>query len=414
MISKLVPALVLAAALAVPGTASATATPRPVDWTATWSTSQQRPGVNYSPNWSQKGFDNHTVRQVVRISTGGVAARVRLSNVHGTTPLAVSGATVARSATGAAIRPGTLRHVTVGHARAFTIPAGAEVASDPIPLPLSDLDSVTVTLYFATPTGPATYHAQSFATTYRAAGDHRADRGAAAFTETTQSWYYLSGVNVLAGRRSSGVVAFGDSYTDGYGSTVDTNGRFPDELAERLVAHGRPRAVVNQGIGGNRLTVDSAWLGDSGLSRFRRDVLDQPGVGTVVVLVGINDFGFTEAASPLGAPFTEVSAAQVIAAHRELIRQAHAAGVRVVGATMPPFKGSRYYTEASSAKRLAFNHWVLTSGEYDAVVDFAGTLAAADDPEQLDPRYDSGDHLHPNDAGYRAMAAAVDPKFLVD
>jgi lysophospholipase L1-like esterase len=171
---------------------------------------------------------------------------------------------------------------------------------------------------------------------------------------------------------------------------------------------------VNQGIGGNRVTVDSAWLGDSGLSRFRRDVLDQPGVGTVIVLAGFNDFGLTEAPSPLGAPFTEVSADQVIAAHRELIRQAHAVGVSVVGATMPPFRGSRYYTGDSSAKRQAFNLWVRTSGEYDEVIDFAGALAAAGDPERLDPRYDSGDHLHPNDAGYRAMAAAVDPASLVD
>jgi lysophospholipase L1-like esterase len=404
-------ALVLAAALAIPGAAAA-AVPRPVDWTATWATSQQRPGVNYTKNWSEEGFENHTVRQVVRISTGGVAARVRLSNAYGTAPLAITGATVARTATGAALRPGTLRHLTVDHARAFTVPAGAEVASDPIPLPLSNLDSVTVTLYFAGPTGPATYHAQSFSTSYRATGDHRADRGADAFTETTQSWYYLSGVDVLAGKRNSGVVAFGDSYTDGYGSTTDTNGRFPDELAERLAAQGRPRAVVNQGIGGNRVTVDSAWLGDSGLTRFRRDVLDQPGVGTVIVLAGFNDFGLTEAPSPLGAPFTEVSAEQVIAAHRELIRQAHSAGVRAIGATMPPFRGSRYYTEDSSAKRLAFNHWVRTSGEYDAVVDFAEVLAAPADPESLDSRYDSGDHLHPNDAGYRAMAAAVDPKSL--
>jgi len=198
--------------------------------------------VNYTPNWSEQGFAQQTIRQVVRISAGGVAARIRLSNAYGTTPLRVTGATVARTATGAAIRPGSLRHLTVKRARSFTIPAGAELASDLVPLPLGGLDSVTVTLYLAGPTGPATYHAQSMATSYRSAGDHRRDLGGAAFTETSRSWYYLSGVDVIGTARRDGVVAFGDSLTDGHGSGLDANNRYPDELAERLAATGRPRA----------------------------------------------------------------------------------------------------------------------------------------------------------------------------
>ncbi|MET0237435.1 MAG: SGNH/GDSL hydrolase family protein [Kibdelosporangium sp.] len=377
-------------------------------WTATWATALQRPSANFSPNWSEQGFAGHTVRQVVRVSAGGVAARIRLSNVYGTTPLKITGATLARPASGAAIRQETLRHITVDHARAFTIPAGAELASDPVLLPLADLESVAVTLYVANPTGPATYHAQSYATAYRASGDHRADPSPDAFTETSQAWYFLSGVDVITLRNNKGVAVFGDSIVEGFGSTMDANNRYPDELAERLDG----RAVLNQGIGGNRITVDSAFLGDKGLARFRRDVLGQPGVGTVIVLEGINDIGFTEARFPLGAPHTEVTAEQVIAAHRDLIRLAHARQIKIIGATLLPFKGSAYYTERSEAKRDAINEWIRTSGEYDSVLDFDRVMTSPADPDQLAPAYDTGDHLHPNDAGYRAMGDATQPAVI--
>jgi lysophospholipase L1-like esterase len=276
---------------------------------------------------------------------------------------------------------------------------------------------VTITLYLAAATGGATYHAAAQATSYRAAGDHRADLGAGAFTEVSRSWYYVSGVDVLgAAQRSPGVVAFGDSITDGTGSSADTNSRFPDELAERLAAAGRPRAVLNEGIAGNRVTVDSLWFGDRATGRFRRDVLDQPGVGTVIVLAGINDLGISELASappgPIFAPFTEVSAEQLIADQLNLIRQARARGLRVIGATLLPVKGSAYYTEESEAKRDQVNQWIRTSGEYDAVVDFDRLMAFPSDHDELRPDYDSGDHLHPSDAGYRAMAAAIDLRAL--
>ncbi|MGW0517182.1 SGNH/GDSL hydrolase family protein [Crossiella sp. NPDC003009] len=337
-----------------------------------------------------------------------MAVRIRLANTYGATPLTVTGATVARNAGGAAVQPGSVRRLTVGGASTFTVPAGAELASDPVPLPVRALDSVTVTLYFAAPTGPATYHAQAMTTSYRATGDHTADLRATAFTESTASWYHLNGVDIIgAACRRDGVVLFGDSLTDGYGSTPGADNRYPDELAERLAATGHPRAVLNQGIGGNRMTVDSAWLGDKATTRFHRDVLDQPGVGTVIVLAGINDIGMSEARQPLATPYTEVSAAEIIAGHRELIRQARAKGLRVIGGTMPPMKGSRYYTPLSEAKRDEVNTWLRTSDEYDAVIDFDRALAWPTDTDQLDPAFDSGDHLHPNDAGYRAMADAV-------
>jgi lysophospholipase L1-like esterase len=379
-------------------------------WAAVWGTSPQRPSASFAPNWSEAGFSNQTVRQVVRVSAGGVATRIRLSNAYGSTPLKVAGATIARTTSGAAVQSSSLRQLTVRDARSFTIPVGSELATDLVPLRLSALESVTITLYLAAPTGPATYHAVALATSYRAAGDHRSDAGGSAFTETSSSWYYVSGLDVVGpAKRSTGVVAFGDSITDGAGGTADN--RYPDQLAERLASAGRPRAVVNQGIGGNRVTVDSAWFGDKATSRFQRDVLDQPGVGTVIILAGINDLGISEVAAnppfPIFAPFTEVTAGEIIAGQQNLVRRARADGLRVIGATLLPIKGSTYFTASSEAKRDAVNNWIRTSGAYDVVIDLDRVMASPGDADQLRPAYDSGDHLHPSDAGYDAMANAI-------
>lgn len=386
--------------------------PEPFGWTTVWATSPHRPSKAFVANWAEGGFANQTVRQVVRVSDGGLATRVRLTNRYGTTPLAVAGATIARSAADGAIRPDTMQNLTVGLAPSFRIAPGTDLATDPVVLPLAPLESVTITLYLAEPTGPATQHAQSFATTYRADGDHRADATAAAFTETSQSWYYLAGVevaNVVPAR--SAVVTFGDSITDGVGSTGDADNRYPDELAERFAAAGAPRAVLNQGIGGNRVTVDSGWLGDSARTRFRRDVLEQPGVGTVIILEGTNDIGLSTGDD---APDTvvDVSPEELIASYRDLIRQARAAGLRVLGATILPFGDSPYFTDDAEAKRVAVNEWIRTSGEYDAIIDLDTALADPANPQRLAPAYDSGDHLHPNDSGYQTMAATVNPADL--
>ncbi|MFG1710386.1 SGNH/GDSL hydrolase family protein [Nonomuraea sp. M3C6] len=380
-------------------------------WTAAWTTSPQRPGVGFAPNWSEEGFTDRTIRQTVRLSVGGDGLRVRLSNRFGTTPLHVAGLTVAAATGGAAIKPDTLRELTVAGKPAFAVPAGAELATDAVSYAVDALDSVTITMHLADPSGPATYHAQALATTYRAAGDHRRDGDGAAFTETSQSWYYLGGVDVT-GATGDGIVVFGDSLTDGTGSTPDTNHRFPDLLAQRLVTAGRARAVLNQGIGGNRVTVDSEWLGERATARFARDVLGQPGVRTVIILLGINDIGISEVAEaspfPTFAPYTEVSAEEVIAGHRDLIRQARAARLRVVGATVMPAKPSVFSTMRSEGKRAAINTWIRTGGEYDAVIDFDRALTSPSVPDRLDGTFDSGDHLHLNDVGYQAMADAID------
>jgi lysophospholipase L1-like esterase len=379
-------------------------------WRGGWAASPQAPAGGNGQNWSEAGFVRQTVRQVVRASTGGSRARIELSNRYGGTPLKVAGASIARTARGASVRPGSVRALTFGHSRSATIPAGGELRSDGVGLTVGALESLTVTLYLDAPTGPATFHALAMATSYRAAGDHRSDTGAAAFAETSRSWYYLSGVEVSGGRavQRDAVVAFGDSITDGYGSTPDANHRYPDALAERFAATGRSRSVLNAGISGNQLTNDTSGSGEKGVARFRKDVLDEPNVGTVIVLEGINDIGASERSITSESPTPEVSVRQLIAGQRELIRQAHSRGVRVIGATLTPFKGALYYTERGEAKRDALNEWIRTSGEFDGVLDLDRALADPADRDRIAAPYDVGDHLHPSDAGYRAMAAAVD------
>ncbi|MFD5100976.1 SGNH/GDSL hydrolase family protein [Streptomyces albidochromogenes] len=413
------PVVASALALALLGAAhpssvrsSSSANPAPASqpaarWTAAWGASPQPPSTGFTPNWSQEGFSRQSVRQVVRVTGAGERVRIRLSNTYGTSPLSVTGATVARTAKGkrAAVEPGSVRHLTFSGRRSVEIPARGELRSDAAPLPLKRLESVTVTLYLAGTTGPATFHSQAWADTYRADGDHRADASGAAFTGTTQSWYYLTGVEVGADRprREDGIVLFGDSITDGFGSTPNTDRRYSDALAERT---GRP--VVNQGIGGNLVLNDSAWYGERATARFGRDALDQSGVSTVVVLEGLNDIGFSEAKDqPTYKPSPVVSADELVAGYRELIRAAHAKGLRIVGSTLLPLKGSDHWGPHAAKVSDEVNHWIRTSGEFDAYADFDRALADPADPDRLHPAYDHGDALHPNDAGYRLMAKTV-------
>ncbi|MGW2790259.1 SGNH/GDSL hydrolase family protein [Streptomyces sp. NPDC001251] len=401
------PLVVGAATLAVLAGAAQPSTARAGTWGSAWAASPQLPATGFTPNWSQEGFSHQSVRQVVRVTQGGDRIRIRLSNAYGTSPLVVTGATVARTGEGAAVQPDSVRELTFGGHRSVSVPAHGELRSDAAALALDRLDPVTVTLYFAGTTGPATFHAQGFTDTFRAEGDHRADPSGVAFGASSQSWYYLSGVEVGGRVRSDGIVLFGDSITDGFGSTPGADRRYSDALAERT---GRP--VVNAGIGGNLVLNDSAWYGERATARFRRDVLDQPGVSTVVVLAGLNDIGFSEARKgpvpqPTYVPAPVVSSAELIAGYRKLIRQAHDRGLAAVGATLLPLKGSDHWGEHAARVSDEVNDWIRTSGAFDAVVDFDKALAAKSDPDRLAPAYDSGDALHPNDAGYRVMAQVL-------
>ncbi|MFI2782516.1 SGNH/GDSL hydrolase family protein [Streptomyces sp. ALB3] len=399
--------------LAGPGQAA----PAPVGWTAAWGASPQAPSTGFTPNWSQEGFSGQSVRQVVRVTEDGDLVRIRLSNRYGTSPLHVTGATIARTARGAAVEEGSVRRLTFDGRASTRILAHGELRGDAVAMDLKRLESVTVTLYLAGTTGPATFHSQGWTDSYRAQGDHRADTTGAAYTGRTRSWYYLSGIEVgrakggpsvrRAGESEDGVVVFGDSITDGFGSTPNADRRYSDALAELT---GRP--VVNQGIGGNLVLNDSAWYGERATARFGRDVLDQPGASTVVILEGVNDIGFSEAARGPNPPATYkpapvVTTAELVAGYRELIDAAHDKGLKAVGATLLPLKGSDHWGPHAARVSDEVNEWIRHSGEFDAYADFDKALASPSDPDRLHPAYDHGDALHPNDAGYRVMAREV-------
>lgn len=371
-------------------------------FTTAWTASPQLPSEGFTPNWSREGFWRQSLRQVVRVGAGGGRIRIRLSHAYGTSPLRIAGATVARAGEGAGVEPGSLRRLTFGGAPGVEIPARGQAVSDPAELALEPLDAVTVTLHLDAVTGPATFHAQAFATSYRGAGDRLGDLGGEGFGETSESWYFLSAVEVDAGR-DDGVALFGDSLTDGFGSTPGADRRWSDALVART---GRP--VLNAGIGGNLLLNDSAWYGEKGVARFGRDVLAHAGVERAVVLLGLNDIGFSETAEqPTYRPAPVLEAGELIAGYRALIRQAHARGLRVTGATLLPFAGSDHWGERAAKVSHEVNEWTRGSGEWDAVVDLNRIMADPRDPDRLRAAYEFGDHLHPNDQGYQVMAEAV-------
>ncbi len=399
-------------AVAAPA-AAAPAHPGGGPWVTTWSASPQ---VAVPGTLSATGFDNQTVRDIVFTSAGGNAARVVLTNVFGTSPLRVGHVTLAIAGSGAAVRAGTVARVSFGGSSSIEIPPGAQALSDPVTMRVPALTDLAVSVYLPGQTGAATIHSDAQQDNWvSGTGDHAGDAGAGAFTTDSQSWYYVSDVIVRSPGAAGTVVAFGDSITDGFQSTVNANARWPNDLARRLEArHGPALSVADEGISGDRVLNDSLCCGVNAVARFERDALDQPGVRDVIVLIGINDFGFSALPpNPIYNPVTDVSAAQVIAGYQQLIAQAHARGVKVIGVTLLPFKGAAYYTAAGEAKREAVNAWIRSGRAWDAVIDFDKVMRDPADPLALNPAYNSGDNLHPNDAGYQVMANAVSPGTLL-
>jgi lysophospholipase L1-like esterase len=396
--------------------APAAATPDPVPagshWLATWGASPQ---ASTAGNLSRAGFRNATIREIVLTSAGGVRVRVRLTNAFGSAPLRIGLAAVAINGSGPNTVPGTSHALYFGGQRSVVIPPGDDATSDSVPLAVPPATRLAVSIFLPRPTGPATQHADAEQLNYVASGAHVLG-GGGPFKVRTRSWYFLDGVDVLGARRALGsVIALGDSITDGVGSPFDKNGRWPNDLARRLNdLKGSTLAVVDEGIGGNRVLNNAVCCGVNAVARFEQDVRDVPGARDVILLEGINDIGESQHHGPLTAPHTDVSALQIVEGYERIITLAHTAGLKIFGATLTPFEGARYWTPAGEAKREAVNSWIRTSGAFDGVIDFAAALADPRDPERLNPVYDSGDHLHPDGAGYRAMAAAINLSALLD
>jgi lysophospholipase L1-like esterase len=378
-------------------------------WLATWGAAPQ--AATTANPLSERGFDHETLRQIVFASAGGDEVRVHFTNAYGLAPLEIGRASIAieGSDDGADLAGGTSRQLLFDGRQSVTIPAGEEAVSDPVALDVPPLSRLAISLYVPDATGPATEHVESHESGFVAEGSHILDAGGGPFSESIGSWFFIDGVDVMAPDTDLGtVVALGDSITAGVGSSLNGDANWPDDLAKRLQALAGPTlAVVDEGIGGNRILNPSPCCGVSAIDRFSTDVADQTGARDVILLEGVNDLGYSQKHTVTTLPHTDVSAAQVIAGDERIIAMAHAAGLRIFGATILPFQGARYWTPAAELKRDAINHWILTSGAFDGVIDFSAIMADPTDPLRLNPAYDSGDHLHPNDAGYSAMAAAI-------
>ncbi|WP_455288768.1 SGNH/GDSL hydrolase family protein [Cupriavidus necator] len=406
-------ALVFSAALA-----STAAQANPLQdraWLTSWMASQQpvwQPGEQPLPTGVPAQLAGQTLRQVVRLSVGGARVRVVLSNSYGKQAVTVGAAQLARHEGGGNIDPAGSRPVRFGGSASVSIPPGATVASDPIAFDAPALGELAVSLYLPQRTAVESFHWDGRQTAWLIAGNATTQ----AALQTPQAFsarILLSEVQVDAPARAGAVVAIGDSITEGNGSTPDTNRRWPDVLAQRITGNGV--AVLNAGISGGRLLRDG--MGVSALARLDRDVLSQPHVQAVIAAIGINDIAWPGSTF---APRDEVpQAAELIDGYRRLIARAHARGVCVIGATITPFAGALqdtpirgYDSPGKEAVRLAVNDWIRHGGEFDAVVDFDAAVRDPARPEAMLPVYDSGDHLHPGDAGYRAMAARIDAALL--
>ena len=369
-------------------------------WIGTWSASPQAAETPIQ-------ISGQTVRQVVHTSVGGKNVRIRLSNAYGVTPLVIGSAHVALSAGGAAIFGQTDRILTFNGSRGIAIPVGAVVVSDSVALALPPLSDLAISLYLPDNVAATTEHTLGLQTTsISGSGDFT---GATDFAATpAYSFFFLSGVEVSASREARAVVTLGDSVTDGAGSTPELNQRYPDLLAARLQSGpGTSQvAVLNAGVIGNRILHD--LVGTGTLSRLDRDVLVQSSARYLIVLQGNADFLIP---ALIGNPAEIVTAKQVIQGHRQIIDRAHAMGMKAYGGTLNPVEGYPFpglWSADLEANRQAVNLWIRTSNAYDAVIDFDKVLRDPSHPSQLLPAFDSGDHVHPNDTGYQAMADAID------
>jgi lysophospholipase L1-like esterase len=389
---------ILVGTFALHQTASARDRAAKQHWVGTWST---------SPGGVGQGFRDETLRQIVHISIGGKWLRVRFSNSFGTESLVIDAATIAIRKKDDKIKVKSLRELTFGGEVFITIPPGARVLSDAVELKVADEADLAVSLYVDADTGTSTVHSSAHQTSFISPGDLTADEDMPGAVPTT-SWFWLTGVEVWADRDTHAVVTLGDSITDGTASTTDADARYPDALARRLLKDFRGKlAVLNEGIGGNRVLNDGNVapfaLGPNALARLDRDVLTQSGVTDVILLEGVNDIGFPDLAFPLPNPF-RVSAEEIIAGYKQIIERVHARGLKIFVGTIVPYREFAYWTPAGEDKRQAVNAFIRTTDLHDGFIDFDKAIRQKPpNDDRMRPEFDSGDNLHPNDAGYERM-----------
>ncbi|MEP7311365.1 MAG: SGNH/GDSL hydrolase family protein [Pseudomonadota bacterium] len=381
-------------------------------WVAAWGTAQQLavparaiPSRDTYP----VNVTGQTVRMIARTTLAGKAVRIALSNSFGYAPVRIDAAEVARQSAGAAIRPRSNHSLTFGGNASVVLAPGAQIYSDPLEYEVAAQADLVVSLYLAVDSGPTTAHPIGLRAAWVAPGNQL---GSDTLQNAVQfrSYLWLAGIDVLAAPKAAAIIAFGDSITDGFSTTPDADMPWPSILARRLGAQRNfpPRGVINMGISGNRVLREGA--GSSALARFDRDVLSRPGVRWVLLLEGINDIGFS--AIP-GLPASEkTTAEEIITGYRQLIARAHLHGLSIIGCTLTPFEGVNTYSEAGENMRQAVNRWIRESGQFDAIVDFDAATRDPSAPTKLRAQFDSGDHIHPNDAGNEAMAQAIDLKLF--
>jgi len=375
-------------------------------WIATWSPSYYASAPRpTSPDSVDRvaTYADRSLREIVHTSIGGTRVRVRFTNEYGDRPLVIGAAHIAVRDSGAHVRPNTDRAITFGGKPRVVIRPGAMVVSDAVSLDVPQLADVAVTLYIPDSVRASTSHPLGLQTNYVGIGDQ-----SSAETFNTERTFtqvlFIAGVDVVNAPAAGAIVAVGNSITDGTASTINKNARWPNGLARRLLASSEPpRAVVDAGISGNRVL--SPATGPSALARFDRDVLMQPGVTHVIILEGINDI---LRGTNVPNPADEISAGELIFGLRQLVDRAHERGLVVIGATLTPIGGLARGGPAAQAKVDAVNQWIRTGGAYDGVIDFNAATRDPTAPDRFLPAYDSGDHLHPSDAGYKAMADAID------
>jgi lysophospholipase L1-like esterase len=407
-----VPALITAlASFSCPG-ALAAEPPADAQWVSAWGTALQSipPLASPPPLYRAPEVAGRTVRQIVYPGIDGHHVRLRLSNAYGTTPLVIDGVSLARAVSGssAGVRPGSTRPVTFGGRSGVSISPGSQIDSDPVAFDLVADQPLAVSIHLGVDQKLAAWHRVSSQINFISTpGNHLDDATGAPFRTKFTQFVWLTNVSVDT-PSTQAIVAIGDSITDGMRSTPNANRRWPDALTRRLQQKGaRNTAIVNAGISGNRLLSGSACYGDALVSRFEHDALRQPGVRSVILLVGINDINFPSMAPRAGLdcddPHTPVTADSLLRGYRRLIAQAHQRGVRIYGATLTPAS----LPPEREAIRTAVNDAIRTSHAFDGVIDFDAALRDPAHPDRLQRRYDSGDHIHPSDAGYSAMADAI-------